>query len=87
MTRIRTEMVEDNILLQGIIEVDETYIDGKPRKENKKKDRKKSNKRGRGTNKDTIIGVVERGGKVVTELTGRTILDSLENMLICLNPN
>lgn len=81
MTRIRAEMVEDNILLQGIIEADETYIGGKPRKENKKKDRKKS-KRGRGTNKDTIIGVVERGGKVVakltTELTGRTILDFIK---------
>lgn len=78
MHRIRGEMSKKgNILLQGIIEADETYIGGKPRKRNKKKDREPS-KRGRGTNKDAIIGVVERGGKVVaklaTDLTGRSIL-------------
>lgn len=78
MTRIRAEMAKDNVLLKGIIEADETYIGGKPRKANKKEDREKS-KRGRGTSKDTIIGAVQRGGKVVaelaTELTGRSILD------------
>ena len=68
-------------LLQGIIEADETYIGGKPRKENKKEDRKPS-KRGRGTEKDAIIGAVQRGGKVVAQLapnlTGRTILEFIK---------
>lgn len=51
------------VLLQGIIEADETYIGGKPRKPNKKKDHEPA-KSGRGTEKDTIIGAVERGRKV-----------------------
>lgn len=41
MTRIRAEMANKTnpIVLQGIIEADETYIGGKPCKENKKEDR------------------------------------------------
>ena len=80
MTRIRAEMAKkgSNVLLQGIIEADETYIGGKPRKPNKKADAEPA-KRGRGTDKDAIIGAVQRGGKVVAQLardlTGRTILD------------
>ena len=41
----------------------ETYIDGKPRKPNKREDDKPS-KRGRGTEKTAIIGAVQRGGKL-----------------------
>ena len=54
------------IVLQGIIEADETYIGGKPRKENKKEDREPAN-RGRSTDKTAVIGAVERGGRVVAE--------------------
>ncbi len=52
MTRIRAEMAKKTnaLLLQGIIEADETYIGGKPRKANKKEDREPA-KRGDGTNK------------------------------------
>ncbi len=48
-------------LLQGIIEMDECYIGGKPRKENKKDDNddKPSNPRGRGTKKTPVGGMVE----------------------------
>lgn len=79
MTRVRTEMAKkEKNLLKGIIEADETYIGGKPRKENKKEDGEPS-KHGRGTKKDAVIGAVERGGKVVAQLaenlTGRTILE------------
>jgi transposase-like protein len=43
------------------VEVDETYIGGKPRKENGKP----KAKRGRGTNKTPVVGVIERStGKV-----------------------
>lgn len=82
-TCIRAEMVKKTnaLLLEGIIEADETYIGGKPRKANKVEDREPA-KRGRGTEKDAIIGAVQRGGKVVaqlaTELTGRTILDFIK---------
>ena len=79
LVRIRAEMLKKTnaLLLQGIIEADETYIGGKPCKENKKEDREPA-KRGRGTDKTAVIGAVERGGKVVAEvakgLTGRDIL-------------
>ncbi len=85
MTRIRAEMAKKgNVLLQGIIEADETYIGGKPRKPNKKEDAKPA-KRGRGTEKDAIIGAVQRGGKVAAQLakdlTGRTILDFIRRVV------
>lgn len=80
--RIRAEMAskQGRILLSGIIEADETYVGGKPRKSNKRKDDKDNkNKRGRGTKKTPVVGAVERGGKVVarvaTDLTGRGMMD------------
>jgi transposase-like protein len=67
MHRIRVAMAEDaeqSSLLHGIVEADETYIGGKPRKANKRDD-DKPNKRGRGTKKAAVIGIMERGGRVV----------------------
>lgn len=49
--------------LSGIVEVDETYVGGKPRKGTGKK-----NKRGRGTNKTPVMALVERNGKVRTKV-------------------
>lgn len=86
LTRVRAEMADktNSILLKGIIEADETYIGGKPRKENKKEDREPA-PRGRGTSKTTVIGVVERGGEVVAQvvenLTGRTILNFIQKVV------
>jgi transposase-like protein len=40
--------------LDGIVEVDETYVGGKPRRG--------SSKRGRGTQKEIVIGIRQRGG-------------------------
>ncbi|MYA72295.1 IS1595 family transposase [Candidatus Poribacteria bacterium] len=85
-TRIRAEMANkvNPIVLQGIIEADETYIGGKPRKENKKEDREPA-KRGRGTSKTAVIGAVERGGQVVAEvakgLTGRDIFEFIRRVV------
>ena len=63
--RIRRAMIQDsNDLLSGIVEADETYVGGRPRKPNKRKD-DWNHPRGRGTHKLPIIGAVERGGKVV----------------------
>ena len=86
LTRIRAEMANKTspIGLQGIIEADETYIGGRPRKENKKEDREPA-KRGRGTSKTAVIGAVERGGQVVAEvakgLTGRDILKFIRRVV------
>ena len=67
MMAIRAEMGKDNVLLQGIVEADETYIGGK-RKKDYDKEEGEPRKRGRGTAKDVVLGVVARGGKVVAEL-------------------
>ena len=59
---IRSAMTTDEgKLLQGIIEMDETYVGGKPRYKNR------NNKRGRGSkNKTSVVGAVERGALVVS---------------------
>ena len=53
---------------EAIVEIDETYVDGKPRKENRyddDKDDENKPKRGRRTSKTPVIGVKERNtGKV-----------------------
>ncbi|MCP3659776.1 MAG: IS1595 family transposase [Bacteroidetes bacterium] len=56
----------------AIVEIDETYIGGKPRKENNhKKDDEDdnnnfpTNKRGRGTKKKAVVGIVDRENKKV----------------------
>jgi transposase-like protein len=70
MQRIRTAMANDPAqerLLYGIVEADETYVGGKPRKGNKRDD-DTPNKRGRGTKKVPVIGAVERGGRVVARV-------------------
>ncbi len=77
MQRVRAAMAADQgPLLRGIIEADETFLGGKPRKRNRRSSRKPA-KRGRGTSKTAVLGVVERGGKVkamvTDELTGRGI--------------
>ena len=59
-------MVEDDTLLKGVVEADETYIGGKPRYRKEDGEIEKS-KRGRGTKKAPVVGLVERSGKVVAE--------------------
>lgn len=57
-------------MLQGPVEVDETYVGGKPRY-------KGQSKRGRGTNKQAVLAMVQRGGQVktrpVANVTGKTL--------------
>ena len=66
--RVRKAMTDTPSLLSGIVEMDETYVGGKPRKKNNDKDDDSTpNKRGRGTKKTPVVGMVERGGKVVAK--------------------
>ena len=64
--------------LNGDVEVDETYVGGKPRY-------KGQSKRGRGTKKQAVLAMVERGGNVKTKpvanVTGKTLKSAiLENV-------
>ena len=69
--RIRQAMTDTGELLKGIVEVDECYIGGKPRKGGPRR------KRGRGTSKTPVVGAVERNGnvkaKVMTWLNSKTL--------------
>jgi transposase-like protein len=60
--RIRAAMSEkpQANMLRGIIEVDETYVGGKPRKDGTK------HKRGKGTKKTPVLAIVERNGRAVS---------------------
>jgi len=82
-TRIRLAMVQrERHLLQGIIEADETYLGGKPRKGNRRDDDKPAPK-GRGTKKRVIVGAVERGGRVTARTAanvgGKTLLKFIQD--------
>lgn len=56
---------EQRGLLQGLVEMDETYIGAKrPRKTQKQRMQGKNFKRGSGTNKTPVVGIAERYGKV-----------------------
>lgn len=93
--QIRKAMEEKNHdnLYEAIVEIDETYIGGKPRKNNKRDDNPKGGSlpRGRATNKPSVIGVVDRKNRKVfakvalankkdQRLTGRQLIDVLDQV-------
>jgi len=69
MHRIRVAIAKDQDqgrFLYGIVEADETCVGAKPRKGNKKSNRKmRGPGSGRGTKKAVSLGAVKRGGRVV----------------------
>lgn len=72
MHRIRRAMVDDGKLLSGIVEMDETYVGGKPRRANRRKDDPPG---GQGvTTKEPVVGAVERGGRVKMRATTHDML-------------
>lgn len=84
--RVRCGMINPCITLQNIIEMDEAYVGGKPRKKvpaNYPNLTKVTNKRGRGTSKTPIVGIIERNGdvvlKVVEKLTSRNLMAMLKD--------
>ena len=84
--RIRAAMAAEQApLLQGIVEADEAYIGGKPRKRNKRSDDGPGAPRGRATRKLPVIGAVERGGnvtaRVADDLSGKGILRFIKDTI------
>lgn len=86
--RIRIGMLMPESKLNGMIEMDESYFGGKARKSNKLIPDNEptlstaTNKRGRGTNKVSVVGMVQRKGnvktKVIEKLTKRNLLAMLK---------
>lgn len=73
--RIRLAMTEDPFIskLGGKVEVDETYIGGKPRKGSGEE-----TKRGRGTKKTPVMVMVERNGKAYAQPVERVNAETLK---------
>jgi transposase-like protein len=84
---------EQKEFFDTIVEIDETYIGGKPRKDNEHDDNndKSSNKRGRGTDKTPVVGIVDRNNKQVyakvampnadgKKLTAKQLMDILNKV-------
>jgi len=79
--QIRKAMAEQDQreLLTGVIEMDETYIGGKPRKGNTGSSGQgggDKRRRGRGTDKTPVVGMLERGGRVRAQVVKKTDLTS-----------
>jgi hypothetical protein len=81
MNRIRFAMAPDldtATPLTGIVEVDETYVGGKPRIPG-------ISKRGRGTKKTPVFAAVERDGQirrhVVADVTGKTLKAAIRKVV------
>jgi transposase-like protein len=75
--RVRSAMKEEPLasLLKGVVEVDETYIGGKPYRDGKK------HKRGRGTKKAPVVALIERNGRAVSKpvenVTAKTLKSAI----------
>ena len=73
--RIRSAMVDTGDLLSGLVEADEAYIGGKPRRPNNH-DAFEPSPRGRGTSKLPIVGAVLEGKRFLTPtVAGRHALE------------
>ena len=67
--KIREAMTqaEHRNLLTGVVEMNETYIGGKPRKGTKGDGKDGKHKPGRGTKKAPVVGAIERDGRVTAK--------------------
>lgn len=90
LMRIRVGMLMPETQLHGILEMDESYFGGKARKRNNRANdttlSSVTNKRGRGTKKISVAGIVERQGevrtKVVEKLSKRNLLAMLKRYVV-----
>lgn len=87
--RVRVGMLMPETKLNGIIEMDESYFGGKARSQHNIPDDEVSlatatSKRGRGTNKVSVVGMVQRKGNVKTKLIDKL---TKRNLLFMLKSN
>lgn len=75
--RVRYAMTKEPLagMLKDHVEVDETYVGGKPRKFDP------PGKRGRGTKKTPVVALVERGGNIVVKPVERVTANELKGAI------
>ena len=61
-------------VLRGVVEIDETYVGGKPRRGTGK------HKAGRGTKKIPVVALVERGGRMRSKVIASIVIDSTDRL-------
>jgi len=78
--RIRAAMAGKTLsgVLHGTVEVDETYIGGKPKRS---RNPDKKNKRGRGTKKTPVMVLVERNGEAISKPVEHVDAKSLQGAI------
>lgn len=80
--RIRAMMVDANpAVLTGIVELDETYVGGKPRFHRNPDGSVVKHKTGRGTDKQPVFVAVERDGRVRAELIASHGTDDIQPLV------
>jgi len=93
--RSSMNMETSSDLFHAFVEVDETYVGGKPRKDNEGMS-PKGTKRGRGTKKQPVIGILDRENKTVyakvaqrnkdgKQLSGKQLLETIKEACKCKN--
>jgi transposase-like protein len=82
MHRVRYAMAEEPLAsqLSGIVESDETFIGGKAKNMHKKERAKKIQGRG-SVNKEAVVTLVERGGRVKTTHVGQVTGENVKEVL------
>ena len=84
LTLARVQMTKDiPTVFEGIVEVDETYVGGKwKNKSVRMKLRLGKTKRGRGTFKQPVFGILCRNGKVFAEVVGGVEANDLQPIIL-----
>jgi transposase len=78
--RVRKLLADDVSMLDGVVEIDESYIGGKEK--NKHINKKTLNAQGRSLKaKIPVIGIVQKGGKIVAKVSKNTSNVSIHNLL------
>ena len=82
LTLLRTEMTKDvPDIFSGIVEVDETYVGGRWINKRKSVKSRQKSKRGRGTGKQPVFGILCRNGRIWAELIDGVEAEDLQPLI------